>query len=85
MNSKYNSEYCKAFGLNLRRLRLERKFGMREFADIVDMEYSHLSKIERGVTNTTISTVYALSQALNVAPSELLAFRFPTPVKRSSI
>lgn len=84
MNYKHNSEYCKAFGVHLRRLRLERNFGMREFALIVDIEYSHLSKIERGVTNPTISTIYALSQALNVAPSELLAFRFPTPVKRSS-
>jgi hypothetical protein len=26
---------------------------MREFTDMADMEYSSLSKIERGVTNTT--------------------------------
>jgi transcriptional regulator with XRE-family HTH domain len=50
---------------------------MREFALHADMEYSQLSKIERGVTNPTISTVLALAEALGVAHHELFNFRFP--------
>ncbi|RYF87475.1 MAG: XRE family transcriptional regulator [Chitinophagaceae bacterium] len=49
---------------------------MREFALNADMEYSQLSKIERGVTNPTIGTVYELAKALGVSPRDL--FDFPT-------
>lgn len=55
---------------------------MRKFAIHADMEYSQLSKIERGVTNPTLSTVIALSEALNISHTELFNFKFPTKVKR---
>jgi len=69
-------EFTKAFGKNLRRIRTEKGFGMREFALNADMEYSQLSKIERGVTNPTIGTVYELAKALGVSPRELFDFSF---------
>lgn len=47
---------------------------MRGLAKEADIEYSQLSKIERGVINTTISTVYVLSQALGVETKELFDF-----------
>jgi transcriptional regulator with XRE-family HTH domain len=50
---------------------------MREFALHADIEYSQLSKIERGVTNPTISTLYLLAEALEVNHIELLKFPFP--------
>jgi transcriptional regulator with XRE-family HTH domain len=58
-------------------LREQKGIGMRQFALQADMEYSQLSKIERGVTNPTISTALALAEALGVAHSELFNFRFP--------
>lgn len=77
MNYKHHPEYCKAFGAHLRKLREEKGFGMREFATHADMEYSQLSKIERGVTNPTISTVFALAEALGIQHQELFGFKFP--------
>lgn len=47
---------------------------MRKLASEADMEYSQLSKIERGVINTTISTVHSLAQALGVHEKELFDF-----------
>ena len=47
---------------------------MRKLAIIADMEYSQLSKIERGVINTTISTVYHLANVLNLEIAELFDF-----------
>ena len=47
---------------------------MREFALQADMEYSQLSKIERGVINTTISTVSNLANALGVPVMSLFDF-----------
>lgn len=49
---------------------------MREFAMLIEIEYSQLSKIERGVTNPTISTTLALAEGLGVEHSELFNFKF---------
>lgn len=72
-----NPEFCIAFGKHLRKLREAQGFGMREFADKADIEYSQLSKIERGVINTTISTVLGLAEALGISHTEMFNFKFP--------
>jgi len=48
---------------------------MRKLAAEADMEYSQLSKIERGVINTTISTVHSISIALNIPEKEFFDFK----------
>lgn len=50
---------------------------MMELAFEADIEYSQIAKIERGVSNTTISTVHLLAQALEIKPIELFRFSFP--------
>lgn len=75
VNYKYNEEFCKAFGKQLRKLREQKGLSMRQFAVNADMEYSQLSKIERGVVNTTISTVLALSIVLETEPAVLFDFK----------
>jgi len=42
-----------------------------------DIEYSQIAKIEKGLINTTVSTVLILAQALGVKPAELFQFNFP--------
>jgi transcriptional regulator with XRE-family HTH domain len=78
---QYDEEYCKAFGAHFRKLRIAKGYGMREFAIIADMEYSTLSRLERGVGNTTISTALFIANALGVTHTELYNFKFP--VKRN--
>jgi len=51
---------------------------MMELAFDADIEYSQIAKIERGLINTTVSTVQALSQALGVKPADLFQFNFPS-------
>ena len=55
---------------------------MTKFALEADMEYTQLSKIERGVTNPTLATVISLAQALNVTHSLLFYFQFLSPDKK---
>ena len=74
VNYKYSEQYCLAFGNQLRKVRQGKGLSMRQLAAEADMEYSQLSKIERGVTNTTISTVHALATALEVHAKELFDF-----------
>lgn len=82
MNYKYNDAYCKAFGNQLRKLRQTKGISMRKLALQADMEYSQLSKIERGVINTTISTVYSLSEALDIPMKEFFDFKLPAKYKK---
>lgn len=80
---KHSPEYCKAFGEHFRKLRKAKGYGMREFALDADMEYGTLSKIERGVTNPTISTVLYLAEALGISHSELFDFKFPQNIRKN--
>jgi transcriptional regulator with XRE-family HTH domain len=75
VNYKYNEAFCKAFGKQVRKLREKKGISMRQFAVHADIEYSQLSKIERGVINTTISTAYAIAEALDVEVHDLFKFK----------
>jgi len=46
------------------------------------MEYSQLSKIERGVTNPTISTVQAVADGLGLTSKDLFDFKLASKVKK---
>jgi len=69
-----NEEYIKAFGNNLRKLRKVRSISQEELSYKADIPLSQIGRIERGEVNTTISTVYALANALNIHPKVLLEF-----------
>jgi transcriptional regulator with XRE-family HTH domain len=82
VNYKYNKEFCKAFGNQVRKLRQSKGVSMRKFALNIDMEYSQLSKIERGVSNPTISTGSALAEGLEVQIKDLFDFKGTGKVKK---
>jgi transcriptional regulator with XRE-family HTH domain len=77
LNKIRNIKFITAFGCHLRKLRQKKGLTMLELAFEADIEYSQIAKIERGVSNPTISTVYALAKALDVPIVSL--FRFPDP------
>ena len=62
------------FGANLRRLRLAKGFTQEQLANELGIEISQISRIERGVINTSITTLYSISKVLNVDISELFVF-----------
>jgi transcriptional regulator with XRE-family HTH domain len=69
-----NQNHIKAFGNNLRSLRLKKGLTMTELANLCDIEYRQVSDIELGKINTTIATVYLLAEALEIYPKELFDF-----------
>jgi transcriptional regulator with XRE-family HTH domain len=75
VNKNRNIEYINAFSQNLRRIRQKKNFTMLELAFEADVEYSQIAKIERGISNPTISTVYILAKALNVKVVDLFKFQ----------
>lgn len=82
MNKTRNDAYLKAFGENLRKLRKKQGLTMMELAFEAEIEYSQVAKIERGVINTTVSTVQNLATALVLQPHELFLFQFPPKAKK---
>lgn len=69
-----NEKLIKAVGLQIRTLRLERKMSQEDLANEADIPLSQIGRIERGENNPTISTLYALSKALQVELKTLLDF-----------
>lgn len=69
---KLDKVLCKKFGNKVRFLRLENNLKQDELAFYAKISPSYLSAIERGITDTTISTVKRLAKALNTEPYELL-------------
>ena len=53
-------------GLRIRELRISQNISIQELSDKLDIEYNNLIRIEKGRTNSTLSTLYKISQALNV-------------------
>lgn len=69
-----NQEYIIAFGENLKKIRLQKKLSREKLAAYSDIEVMQVYRIETGKVNTTISTVLALANGLEIHPKKLLDF-----------
>ena len=69
-----NQDYIKAFGENLKKIRLQKKLSREKLAAYSDIEVMQVYRIETGKINTTISTVLALAKGLEIQPKKLLDF-----------
>lgn len=74
MGYKRHEAGIKAFGERLRHLRKEKGFSQEELAFAADLELSQISRIERGVINTSISQVFQIARALGVPAASLFDF-----------
>ena len=63
-----------SFGNRLRELRLSKGFTQEQLANELGVEISQISRIERGVINTSVTTLYAVSKTLNIDVSQLFIF-----------
>lgn len=69
-----DQEFIISFGKNLRKIRESKKMSMQTLADITNIEYSQISRIERGLINTSIGITYEISKALEIDIKELFNF-----------
>lgn len=67
-------EFINAFGTNLKRIRERRGFTQEQLAIDLNIEISQISRIERGVINTSIANAYAIAKILQVDIRELFQF-----------
>lgn len=62
------------FGENLRNIRLAKGFTQEQLANELGIEISQISRIERGVITTSISTLYSISLILEVNVADFFIF-----------
>lgn len=70
------------FGLNVQRLRRERKLSQEQLSFVSGRTRAYISSVEAGRRNATLDTVEILAKALNVEPQELVS---AIPVNRRAI
>lgn len=71
---KYDKVLCRKFGNRVSELRKDMEITQEELAFRANISPSYMSAIERGITDTTISSVKRLSKALGVEMTDLFIF-----------
>lgn len=72
MANNRDEKILKEFGENLKRLREEKGLTTREFADIADIAYSQVWKLESGKGDPSLTTLLAIQKTLGVALEALV-------------
>ncbi|WP_319229681.1 helix-turn-helix transcriptional regulator [Draconibacterium orientale] len=60
------------FGKVLRDLRIDAGLSQEKLAEIADLDRTYISLLERGLRQPSLSTVFALAQALKIKPHQLI-------------
>lgn len=68
----------RTLGAQLRRLRLERGLSQEALAELADLNYKHIGKIELGKSDPGADVLVSLAKALRVPVGELFATITPT-------
>jgi transcriptional regulator with XRE-family HTH domain len=66
-----DEEGIKKFGNRVKEIRFSKNISQEALAYAAELEYSQISRIERGLINTSLSHILAIAKALEVEPAEL--------------
>ncbi len=76
MVSQRRTDYLDAFGKQLEKIRKSKNFSYRKMAQHCNVDYSDISKIEKGKINIQLLTIIELAKGLSIHPQELFDFEF---------
>lgn len=74
VNNVRDDKYIKAFGENLREIRLAKKKSQEYLGESAKLSKNQIGRIERGEVNVTISTIKRIAKSLSIHPKELFDF-----------
>lgn len=60
------------FGKVLRELREANNISQEKLAEYCDLDRTYISLLERGLRQPTITTIFKVSKALNISPSDFV-------------
>ena len=65
-------EFNKRLGFLIRKKRIEKGLTQLELADLMNLDYQYISRIERGLISPTLFWFTKLSEALNIHSSDFM-------------
>lgn len=74
MRKKVNTKFLKHFGFNLKMVRIQKGITQAQLAIDCDVDVSVISRIERGVVNTSLSNIKTIAISLDVDIKDLFDF-----------
>lgn len=74
MDRKYSDKY-KKLGLNIAYYRKLNGYTQIEFAEIINVDRSHLSGMEIGKNSPSLDLIFKICEVLNISEKELFDFR----------
>ncbi len=74
MGLERDKEFLTAFGKKLKQVRKEKNISQAQLAFEADVQISQISRIERGLINTTIANAHLLAKILDVPTKSLFDF-----------
>lgn len=74
MSKEEDLKYLKFFGENLKRIRTSKGFTQQNLADSLNVEISQISRIERGIINTSMLNLKKIAETLKIDIADLFKF-----------
>jgi transcriptional regulator with XRE-family HTH domain len=71
-----NNDFLVQLGKQVEKSRKKKKLSYRKLAQNCNIDYSDISKIEKGKANITMLTLLELAKGLEIHPKKLLDFEF---------
>lgn len=77
-----NPQCINDFGLHLRQLRGLHNLSQQQLADIADLDKKTIYRIENGILNPTLDTLYCIATALQMELKQLMDFELTKSSKK---
>jgi transcriptional regulator with XRE-family HTH domain len=75
MNTTRDEKILKKFGKHLEKIRTEKGLSLRKLADLADVDFSQIHRIEKGQSNPSLTMLMTIAEALESTAQELLDFK----------
>ena len=70
--NRRNEQAILTLARNIRKYRKANHITIMELSALLNVDYSQIGRMERGVVNPTISVIFDVAAALNIRPGQLL-------------
>lgn len=74
MNNPKDEKWLKALGQHIKSYREKKELSLRKLADMADIDFGQLYKIEKGETNPSVSIIKSIADALGVKMGKMFEF-----------
>jgi transcriptional regulator with XRE-family HTH domain len=72
MEFRSDEVIIKEFGNRLQQIRTQKGYSLRELAHLADLSHNAIHEIEKGIVDTSLTTIVRLAEALGIDPAELM-------------